>query len=472
MVSPITPTSASAQDNCASNGASVAADDIISSIADCQGIRLSNDTIDGTLDFTEVQVRGIPIIITDSTVNGNVIAPNVTFADTFDLSGTRVKGDLNIDHATFQRDAVFSNSAVEGSFQAKSVRAHQAFNLASVEISGDTHLERAVLSEGLNAEQALFHGDSVFTGATFSAAVFVSRATFEQQLVFVRTSATSGADFRVATFNSDALFSEASIAGTLDLAGAKLFPEPRDDDALATPRACTCLLDFGDSSVGSLAMPDTNVFRGDIRIGNARLGALTMAKVLVDRIVGLDNQVAALNSMEDTARANGDTSLANETSFEGDVLKHSDDSFFWKWIIWWPFGEQIAGYLVKPLRPARAMLILAAAAALLRIGAMALERRRVGRSPADKANFRWWFGIAASAVGRASSVAINPKPPSGTLNLEKIEDIEKSDPQHVLGAAGLWAEWGVQKALNAVLIISLGNAVPGFKEVIDSILKR
>jgi hypothetical protein len=285
--------------------------------------------------------------------------------------------------------------------------------------------------------------------------------------------AASGVDFRIATFNSDALFSEASISGTLNLSGASFFPEPAEGDALADPRACTCILKFEDASVGSLLMTDATLHRGAIGTTGARFQALTMARDLVNDIEGIEDQVGALQSIEDTARADGDTGLANEASFDGDVLKHSDDSFFWKWIFWWPFGEQIGGYLVKPLRPLRAMLILAGLAALLRIVTKVIDRRRaIKSSSAEKANFRWWFGATASAVGQALGIAVNPKPPSGALGIEKIEDIEKSDPQHVLGAVGLWAEWGAQKGLNAVLVIALGNAVPGFKEVVDSILKR
>lgn len=421
-----------------------------------------------------MQIRGIPIVITDSMVNGNVTASYVTFADTVDLSGSKISGDLKIDHATFQRDALFNNMTLDGMVQARSARFRQTFTLAGAEISGETHLEDAVLDEGMNAEQALFRDDANFSGASFSGDALLSSATFEQALTFVRVAEASGADFRIATFNSDALFSEASISGTLNLSGASFFPNPACAPVPNDPRP-RCVLKFDDATIGSLRMTDATLdsSRGMIRISDSKFQALTMDRDLVNDISGTDDQVGALQSIEDTARADGDTSLANSASFDGRVLEHSDDSFFWKWVVWWPFGEQIGGYLVKPLRPLRAMLILASLAALLRIVAMAIDRRNaIKLSSAKKANFRWWFGTTASAVGQALGVAVNPKPPSGALGIEKIEDIEKSDPQHVLGAAGLWAEWGAQKALNAVLVIALGNAVPGFKEVVDSILKR
>jgi len=434
---------------------------------------LSDDTINGDLDLTEVQVRGIPIVITDSTLKGDVVASNVTFADTVDISGSIIDGNFDIGHAMFQRDALFNSITVNGDLQARLARSRQRFTLASAQVFGTTHLDGAVLDEGFNAEQAFFHGDAYFNSASISGDVLLSGASFEQQLVLVRVSAASGMDLRTAKFNSDVLFTEASISGTLNLSDTTFFPEPVQGDALADPRACTCFLKFLGASVGSLLMTDATIHRGEIWIKGARFAALTMDRDLVDDITGLNDQVGALQSIEDTARNNGDTGLANEASFDGDVLNHSDDSFFWKWMVWWPFGEQIGGYLVKPLRPARAMVALAVSAAALRIVAMAIDRRRAIKvSSAGGANFRWWFGTTASAVGEALSVAVNPKPPSGTLDIGKIEDIEKSDPKHVLGAVGLWAEWGAQKALNAVLVIALGNAIPGFKEVVDSILKR
>lgn len=463
----------------------------------------SGYVVKGDIRLDKIKTLEVPLVINNSVIKGSILAPFTGFTEAVDLFCTRIQGNVNVFGAVFEKDSRWISTRISGEIRATAARFGGGFNLSGAKVQGFVFFRNAVFSEPATLESARFVRDVDFQRASFEEDAFFTRTVFGQQALFTKIRASSDIGFAGATFNADSFFSGAKIAGRLNFDGAGFFHKPID---------CCVVADFDDATAKSLSFRP-RLFAGWLHMHDLTLEQLEMELVWVDRIDVTrsdvdrsDDRARALEDIEDTARDDGRIAEANDAAFKRAVLDHMDDARVWK-ALWWAGGEQVAGYLVRPWRPLRAMLLLLGLGAVARLSARLSDkwrevRRRprwppgprprslleraltalVGalisfvnpwRWPADwralrsMGNLRWWVGQVMLSFLRALAVAVVPKPPKFDIAAFETERWSR-----LVGASGLGIEWAVQKFLNAVFLIALGNAVPGVKEIIDAALRR
>ncbi len=140
----------------------------------------------------------------------------------------------------------------------------------------------------------------------------------------------------------------------------------------------------------------------------------------------------------------------------------------------------MTGYLVRPIRPLTAMVVVALIGLAVRLVMerhllMAGFRRMAGMRPVarravveqrdpDAPNRSSWHIVAllASPAASAFGAAVNPRPPK--------PDVEETDGSTYAVASLVWLEYIAQKLLIVLFLISLGNANPTIREIITSVL--
>jgi hypothetical protein len=181
-----------------------------------------------------------------------------------------------------------------------------------------------------------------------------------------------GLDARGAIFSARTTLAKATFGGGLTLDGATFTELDASGATFAAPasmqlvRAATLNLNQAVALAG-LTLQGTQV-SGAASFDQAQLQGVfnvnefTASQIVLDigalsNVLGVSAGRAVLAKVERTARDAGDIPLANSARFR--MLQiDGERSAFPKRQVDWVFYEQLAGYLVRPLRPLRTLLFL------------------------------------------------------------------------------------------------------------------
>jgi Pentapeptide repeats (9 copies) len=435
-------------------------------------LRIADVTFTRAIDFDGVLIDGnidargatfqAPVLAraepsTPSGVTGTADFSLATFADavTFDdlsfgksakFDGARFESSVSFQGAQFGADAQFERVAVEGFFVMSGPGAVQQ----------ETSLRDGVFHGTVDLESRQFVGGLNGAGADFTGRTNLSRATFG------------------ASGGTDGLVLDGASFADVDASGAT-FSSP----AFVRLAHATALNLNQAVALAGLNLQGTQV-DGPASFDGAQLqGALDLEKFAASQIVldiGALGNVASgparrsiLSKIERTAREAGDIQLANDARFR---LLQVDgrNSAFPKREVDWVFYEQLGGYLVRPLRPLRALfvLILIGTAARYvvdrhreRTGQLAVVGNGVG---AMGRRVRLGHEITGflGRFSRAVIASLRPKPnitsPVGETTVEP----------YVIAGLRLF-EYVASKLLIVVFFLCLGNYNATLRDVLGSV---
>lgn len=207
------PARAAPQPACAARrGGEIDAASVLACLRRGERVVLTSFRIRKVLDLRRLGVVHPPFKCRGCRLEG-VLAPDVIFSRTFDLSGSRIRQPANFEGATFLGPAVFGSRPVRTSFMRGA-----NFSLA---VFGDLAMfNEAAFTRRADFSLARFRSDAIFSGAsfprkvaTFRGAVFAGDAAFDGTLfagpaTFRRASFGAVADFRQAEFRDTAFFTQ------------------------------------------------------------------------------------------------------------------------------------------------------------------------------------------------------------------------------------------------------------------------
>ncbi len=404
-------------------------------------------TVQGEIDIAALDTITGPVILTNSRIDNSFMAPFVTFEGPVDFSGTTFGGAVDVRGSLFQGDSRWADATVSADFNASGARFTRALDFGDARALSTASFQRATFEDVAFLERAEFNGEGHFERASFSTSAEFSRASFSTDAYFDDMTVAENADFSLGRFSGTAFFRRISVGGTLDF-----FEGEFTSDAILDGVSAHAL-NLSSSRFGrSLAM------------NGSALDSLRMDLDDIDRLPADQQRIDVLHQIEKTARDGGRTEVANDASFRRQTITNDQRKPVYRAVVY-VFGEQIAGYLVRPLRPVRAMLFVAAIGVIVRLETARRHDRRQRRSTSRGKRLLRGSTAFFQSLGAAVSVAIIPKPPKLSLEPDQHEDLATLVP-----AGARWAEYLAQKALNAVFVIAIGNTIPGAKDVIDSIL--
>jgi hypothetical protein len=185
---------------------------------------LVGTTIEGALDLSAIDVVRQPFECRGCTLNGGLLASDVTFARTLDLSGARIVGRLDAAGAIFNGPVLFG--AVP-----RPALLHGGADFSLAVFNDLATFAGASLQGEAAFTLAKFHGDASFAGAAFAKADFdntsfsgpadFDASTFAQPSVFAGASFAARAGFREASFSSSASFLGSVFSGVADFTQAE-----------------------------------------------------------------------------------------------------------------------------------------------------------------------------------------------------------------------------------------------------------
>jgi hypothetical protein len=434
---------------CAPRETTVQAASLVEMLQTQEKVLLDGVVIEGDVDLSSLGAVDVPLIITNSTITGRLMAQFTVFEGAIDWSGTCFESPVDIHGSLFREDVQWLAITVEQSFDAGTARFARRMDATGAVFNDTANFRASVFDRAAVLEQTVFNRDATFNRSNFGEQANFIRARFEQRAAFEDVSAAGG-DFSRGIFRGVAQFRRFSTPNTLNLLNGEF--------------ADKLILD--EVSAKELNLDKATLLGGDLAMGEMHVEELTMDLQYVDRIQDVEDQKQVLDVIEDTARGGGELELANNAAFQRYVLENEGRGWL-EHQAYFVFGEQLAGYLVRPLRPLFAML------ALVILGVMARtvikfgeNERRFDVAPASgpaeyETNNQFWPAFG-NAIGDSVSAAIVPKRPTVTTVAKWTTAV---------AVAALLIEWISFRLLNAAFVIALANAVPGVKDVVDGILK-
>jgi uncharacterized protein YjbI with pentapeptide repeats len=404
---------------------------------------------------------------------GRLLARGTTFEGPVDLRGARLLRKADFTEATFKGPALFgsptSTQAVrfEGSadFSLAGFRglttfeytelARANFTLASFDtganfahsaIDGDAIFTRATFAGRVDFSDASFCGSAVFGGVEFSGPVDFGAVDFAGQTSFHRARFDQGATFLATTFEPtsgepDSFFGVQS-GGGLDFSFATL-DQPVDFTNMVAHGDIT----FRDAKLAptrAISFDHTSTTALDLTVGDA-VKAVRPADL--PTVLGL---------IESSAKEQGDLGRANDAHYERKVLEsrhdgwlgHALDVFFYRWI---------AGYLVRPLQPLAALLILAALATALHVGRKGWPHPAPGtRGARDRARREY---------ERARRIL----PPLGNEYFRTLAMVIPGQGPSADERPARWLEATTYRLLFLCVVIGFANSNPTLRQMLDAI---
>ncbi|HEV2370558.1 MAG TPA: pentapeptide repeat-containing protein [Streptosporangiaceae bacterium] len=381
--------------------------------------------ITGSLDLRALQVVSSSFRCRWCVIDGALLAPDVTFREVVDLSGTKVKGPVDFRGAMFDRALAWRDGKVRGAalFGSAVFRDSVAFDnttfastedLSGADFRAAASFALANFAETVSFAGATFSGTAVFTGSppgrhkapAASRCETVGFGAFAAAAVFTNATFAGLADFRDRCFAGRAEFSDVLAGGAMVFDGAE-FAGPADFErgvfgadvsfggALFRGNA-----DFANVSAQHDLVFDDAQLLGDTDLSGATInGTLSFRFVTKGKVLYVDclstgslvldlgkiswlpptavgDEIDILQRVEVTARNRGQTAVANNARFmwldlsrrtHHDAVANIADLVFYRWI---------AGYLVKPLSPLRALLFVVALTTLVRMTATVVRWSR------------------------------------------------------------------------------------------------
>jgi hypothetical protein len=297
----------------------------------------------------------------------------------------------------------------------------------------------------------------------------MSRVTAAATLRFEGSSFLGGATFRAADLSGRVSFQWVTAGNLLDFNGT-IFK----GDAIFFGLTSTGVFRIRNVLFGGDRVDLRNVVTEDFLLDLALVEQVPRSEVAT-KFLGLEE---GLVLVEQTARERGDLLLANEAKYQllllqGEELRGSDRFFDFLY-------REAAGYLVRPSVPLMnlGLLVLGVTVvrALVRLGKWGYRWFR--RSKAERKRrlrpFQSYLSRLPATIGNASAkvlgvlyrrvaIALTIKPRTGTNNADTEEVSAR--------AIAYWIEYLPYKVLEAAFLISLGNANPTARQLIDAVLK-
>ncbi len=437
-------------------------------VAALQTRRLSLDgaTIKGDIDFRRFDAVEHPFSCRNCVIEGRILADDVVFDATLDLSGAKISAPVLVRRATFRGPVLFGPTSGPSSRSSSFAR------------GADFSFTR--FDDLTTFVQASFASSADFTTARFRAASVFAGATFEHDAVFDRAIFDGGTDFRGSTFNGSTTFSAAQFDDRADFsdatfAGRADFGDTRfrnDGTFLGTLFTYGGGKTYGVTFGGAISERDLvfdlaqfsggGIFRQTVAGRALSFDGADMASTrklfVFDRasakgitmdvddalaVVAPGDRRRVLRLIEAGAKASGDLGVANDARFSLEVLKSRDEPW-WRRIPNIVLYRLVAGYFVRPFHPLATLFVLA--------GLVALTRAARKRSAPSGLVRRVW--IRLSAFGRESldALALVGRRADGN------------------GSGGRRVEAFTYRVLVLCALIGLGNSNPTLREMFDALI--
>ncbi len=443
-------------------------------------VLIDSSLVSGDIDLSGMEVD-VPFSLTNSIVEGRLVAPFTIFKGTLDFTNSCFFGSdediaaMDLHGAIFERDVTWLKAVLgERSQQETSltgVRFQGTADIRGAHFLGPADFRSVTFAGKALFEQALFDGETQFDGAAFQEEAVFLGTVFSARASFAESSASEGADFAGASFFDSAVFYRISVNGLLSLRNVAFGKQ----------------VVLGDAFIGTLEMRDNQYESGvELHTERTRANSLEIDMAGVGRIRDDSEKCRILGLAERTARANGELKVANDASFRRQQIEDEMRAPFWQ-VVNLTFRQWIAGYFVRPLHPFFSMVAFAILALFVRVRDVGFrerqerimeeqekksKRRRWRRrktamttTTEEKNPLEQWLAIGAAALGASVGVI---------FSLEPGISVKGEDRQHLrpwVAAGGRLVEWLVQKGLTATFLIAVANASPRAKDIIDSVLK-
>lgn len=489
IVAPVTPAAAQAPTPTpVAPGRTIPAAQLTSMLAAGLPVELTGATIDGEVDLGPLGTVTRPWRCRDCRFTASLRAKDVVFERLVDLRGSVVEGNLDLGGAVFRDAAGFDQTAVSGAANFDSARFSANVSLARAAVTGPFAFDRARVAGSAFFTQAAMAGHAGFTRSEFSAKADFSQARFG-----------AGTSFEGTVFAERAVFSLTQFAGPARFSGAELrrggnlrFMRFRDEVTFSQVTAGGAVeLDgtlferdssFNNlSSSGSVSLIGIRVLRTDLFMERVAVQDFSMDIATVDAVRGVDTRKRLLTLIERSARARDDLAVANNARFALLALQGEDKEGAWPLLVDSAY-RNVAGYLVRPVSPLLAFVLVLMVTGLTRA---VMRLRAARRSPAPGRRERrppsvggpgrqtvdlgrrnllvaqrvvatWLGGVADSLA-----VAFRPKP-----------GVQVADEQRVASyflAGCRLGEFLVYKVLFAVFLLALGNSSATVRDVLDAV---
>ena len=437
----------------------------------------------GPVDLRRAEVVRRVFRCRGCTFGGPLIAPDVTFARTVDLSGSTFAA-VDFRGSTFEAAALFG-PAVVGSEAAEPrkprFKGRVDFSLATFE--GPAAFRDGSFDRRADFEDARF-AEVTFSRTRFSKRATFARASFRGATLFYRTHFSSPASFEESDFRSRvdfsrALFQRGGLFGRAQFGAGGLFLGTR---FLAPPGSGKAATFQGVASAGDLNFTFATFkphersssvytatfselvsaravrlreveFAGPIAMNELQVRDLVMDVDDVAHVADPANQKLVLKAIEESAKERGDLATANDAEYAYRVLRQDDYS---------PVGRAlddvfyrgVAGYFVRPLRPLLVLALLATIAAALR----AFRTTETGPSSGSRARSAW---RKSRRLGGAFVTSL--------LNTFSLVGPRRSGDDRDPYPVGLRLEIFVYRVLLVCALLGLANSNPTLREMVDTL---
>ena len=422
-----------------------------------RGLVLSDVVVTGRLDLRPLLEVRRPFVCHRCVFTGRVLAADVVFRRTVDVSGSRFERGLSMPRAVFEEMALFG-----------------------AEFDRPVDFSLATFDDLASFEDASFGRSAAFSLTRFRGGAVFADAELDGSAQFVRTSFTRPADFRDADFEGPATFERADFADRSAFANATFAAAADFQDVTLEGTADFVGAVFGGVGPGYPTSFERLVAAGDVDFDSAEfdgrasfknvLGrtALSLRSLTLSRnyllnfdsasalefSMDVDQSLAAvrpadrehvLGLIEDGAKRTGDLTVANEAHYELEVLR----SRRYRWprrVLDVVAYRTVAGYLVRPLQPLGFLLGLAAVVALVRAAAHAARPLRMSIRRAHR-------GVPRVLHEFLDALAL--------IGPRRAEDTA-TDVRRI--------EAAVYRVLLACALIGLANSNPTLRQMFDALL--
>jgi uncharacterized protein YjbI with pentapeptide repeats len=338
---------------------------------------LSGESLNGMTVSSDVDLSG-------KSITHQLICRGCTFNGTVDLRGSTIAGAADFSKATFKAPALFGSPT-----STKGVRFNGSADFSVASFGGLVTFENSVFARVANfkfttyAASATFAHDSMHLPAFFNRSEFhgttdFSNDSFHRAIEFGGTEFSAPVDFRSTFFGDWAFFRETrfdkgatfleaqfpDVASTSSFVGAQSGGDL--DFAFST---IARRIDFSNMvALGALSFREAKLTKDrGVTFQNVSVTSLDLDVGSAVRVIASPDLSSVLGLIESSAKARGDLGVANDAHYERKVLESQQDNWFEHGLDF-VFFRTIAGYLVRPLQPLAALLILAAITTGIHVG--------------------------------------------------------------------------------------------------------
>jgi uncharacterized protein YjbI with pentapeptide repeats len=355
---------------------------------------LRDVTIKGRLDLGEIDTVQRLFECHDCTFTGPLLAHDVIFERTIDLSGSTFASRVNFTGATFRAPALFRAAVTEESSGSKPpCRFKKAASFSLAVFDDLASFDRSRFCGPADFRDAKF-SDATFSGSWFTSASF-ARASFQGTALFNDAHFAEHASFDEADFRPRADFARTEFADTADFAetrfgeGASFLvssfsvtkAKGASAEEAATFQDATSSGDLNFTFAtfdGGIATFSGLVSSGSLMLHDAEFGAdgvamdqLQVRQLIldVDAVGGISDKTQrtdVLRMIEESAKERQDLPTANDAHYALRKLRSQDYGPVLRGLDY-VFYRGVAGYFVRPLRPIVVLLVIVTLVALLRL---------------------------------------------------------------------------------------------------------